>query len=217
MVNLNTQENTEPVQPEPTPKNKLVAALLSLCLVGGAGHVYLGQSQKGWLLISISAMLSCTGLDFIVLIFGAIDAYYTAKKMERGQPVGKMEWFWQKTVTPAASEKGQDADTSGSDGQNEGGDKPAAETGDTVGGEDEPAVRGPGDSSGENGPGRVLITAPPIIGPQPAANGGSAPFVILSSQSAVDETQRDGDKSPTVAEHPDDIFDEKGGGGSSVI
>src|SRR5688500_17309661 len=98
MLDSSIHENVEMAQPVPAPKNKNVAMLLSLCLLGGAGHLYLGQKKKGWLLIIISAVTSCVGLDFIVLVFAAIDAYYMSDKLEKGQTIGEMEWFLQKTT-----------------------------------------------------------------------------------------------------------------------
>ena len=98
MLDQNNSASTGTPELSPAPKNKVIATLLSLCLLGGAGQLYLGQKKKGWLLITLAALTSCVGLDFIVLIFGALDAYYTAKKLEGGQTVGEMEWFWQKTV-----------------------------------------------------------------------------------------------------------------------
>lgn len=98
MLGVNNSANPETTGALPAPKNKIIAALLSLCLLGGAGQLYLGQKKKGGLLMTIAAVTSCVGLDFIVLIFGAIDAYYTAEKIEAGRTVGEMEWFWQKTT-----------------------------------------------------------------------------------------------------------------------
>lgn len=135
MLGVNNSANTETTGALPAPKNKIIAALLSLCLLGGAGQLYLGQKKKGWLLMTIAAVTSCVGLDFIVLIFGAFDAYYTAEKLEAGQAVGELEWFWQKTTvtTPMAEE-------------------------DQAGEGDVPINRVDGEGQGDETVGRIIIT-----------------------------------------------------------
>lgn len=144
MLGVNNSTNTETTGTLPASKNKIIAALLSLCLLGGAGQLYLGQKKKGWLLMTMAAVTSCVGLDFIILIFGAIDAYYTAEKLEAGQTIGEMEWFWQKTTvnTPMSDED-----------QTEEGDIPINRAG--------------GERQGDESMGRIIITP---ARPDPAGN-----------------------------------------------
>ena len=39
--------STEQIQPSDPPKNAILAAILSLILLGGVGQIYLGQTKKG--------------------------------------------------------------------------------------------------------------------------------------------------------------------------
>ena len=85
------------IQPSDPPKNPIVAAILSFLLLGGVGQIYLGQQKKGIILIVVTVVLYCAfGLGVIFNILGAIDAYMLADKLQKGQPIGDMEWFWEK-------------------------------------------------------------------------------------------------------------------------
>ncbi len=87
------------IRPAQPPKSPLVAALLSLILFGGAGQIWLGQWQKGVLLIVLSAfLLWITGglWGWFLFIVGALDAHRIASKLKYGEAVGLMEWFWSK-------------------------------------------------------------------------------------------------------------------------
>jgi len=89
--------STMQIQPSDPPKSPIVAAILSFLLLGGVGQLYLGQQKKGIILIVVSVILIwffCLGIVPIVL--GAIDAYMLADKLQKGQPIGDMEWFWEK-------------------------------------------------------------------------------------------------------------------------
>lgn len=91
-------ETSSPVmiQPSDPPKDPLIAALLSLFLLGGVGQLYLGQQKKGLILIAVWVIGACIAIGpFAASIVGAIDAYQIATKLKNGQPVGEMEWFWQ--------------------------------------------------------------------------------------------------------------------------
>lgn len=89
--------STMQIQPSDPPKNPIVAAILSFLLLGGVGQIYLGQQKKGIILIVVTVLLYCAfGLGVIVNILGAIDAYMLADKLQKGQPIGDMEWFWEK-------------------------------------------------------------------------------------------------------------------------
>jgi TM2 domain-containing membrane protein YozV len=87
--------STETIQPSDPPKNAILAAILSLILFGGVGQLYLGQNKKGIILIVATILLSCIGIGLIVPILGAIDAYMIADKLEKGESVGDMQWFWE--------------------------------------------------------------------------------------------------------------------------
>lgn len=89
--------STEQIQPSDPPKNPIVAALLSLILFGGVGQLYLGQQKKGFILIAIWVLGWCTAgfVTSIAAIVGAIDAYMLADKLEKGESVGDMQWFWE--------------------------------------------------------------------------------------------------------------------------
>jgi TM2 domain-containing membrane protein YozV len=85
------------IQPARPPKSPAIAALLSLFLFGGAGQIWLGQWQKGTLLIVLcAALLWMTGGIWGWFLFGvgALDAHYVASKLRRGSAVREFEWFW---------------------------------------------------------------------------------------------------------------------------
>jgi hypothetical protein len=48
MLNQNNSASADASELSPAPKNKVIAMFLSLCLLGGAGQLYLGQKKKGW-------------------------------------------------------------------------------------------------------------------------------------------------------------------------
>jgi TM2 domain-containing membrane protein YozV len=73
----------------------MIAAVLSLVILGGVGQIYLGQQKKGIILIVASVVTWCVGLGWIFQLLGAYDAYVLGNKLKAGQPVGDMEFFWQ--------------------------------------------------------------------------------------------------------------------------
>lgn len=87
--------STMTIQPSDPPKNSIIAALLSLLLLGGVGQIYIGQQKKGIILIVATLLLSCVGVGFVVWVVGVIDAYIMADKLQKGQPIGDMQWFWE--------------------------------------------------------------------------------------------------------------------------
>ena len=87
--------STMTIQPSDPPKSPVVAAVLSLFLLGGAGQIYLGQQKKGIILVVATLLLSCIGIGFVIWIVGVIDAYILADKLQKGQPIGDMQWFWE--------------------------------------------------------------------------------------------------------------------------
>lgn len=88
-------DSTMQIQPSDPPKNPIIAAILSLLLFGGVGQMYLGQSKKGIILIVATLVLACVGIGFLIPIVGAIDAYMLADKLQKGEAIGDMQWFWE--------------------------------------------------------------------------------------------------------------------------
>jgi len=88
--------STMQIQPSDPPKNPIIAAVLSLLLLGGVGQMYLGQTKKGIIIIVATVVLSCVGIGVIIPILGTIDAYMLADKLQKGETIGDMQWFWEK-------------------------------------------------------------------------------------------------------------------------
>ncbi|MDX1520052.1 MAG: NINE protein [Anaerolineae bacterium] len=87
--------STMQIQPSDPPKNAVIAAILSFLLLGGVGQIYLGQTKKGIILIVATIVLSCVGVGLILPILGAIDAYMMGEKLQKGEAIGDMQWFWE--------------------------------------------------------------------------------------------------------------------------
>lgn len=87
--------STMQIQPSNPPKNSIIAAILSLLLLGGVGQIYLGQTKKGIIIIVASIVLSCVGIGLVIPILGAVDAYLLAEKLKKGESIGDMQWFWE--------------------------------------------------------------------------------------------------------------------------
>ncbi len=87
--------STMQIEPSTPPKNPIIAAILSFLLLGGVGQIYLGQTKKGIILIVATVVLSCIGVGLIIPVVGAIDAYMLADKLQNGEPIGDMQWFWE--------------------------------------------------------------------------------------------------------------------------
>jgi len=87
-------ESTMQIQPSDPPKNEIIAAILSLLLLGGVGQMYLGQTKKGIIIIVATLVLSCVGIGALIPILGAVDAYMLADKLKKGETIGDMQWFW---------------------------------------------------------------------------------------------------------------------------
>jgi len=90
--------STQQIQPSDPPKNPIIAAVLSLILLGGVGQLYLGQQKKGIIIILVSVVAWCVSigtLGWVVQILGAVDAYMLADKLQKGETVGDMQWFWE--------------------------------------------------------------------------------------------------------------------------
>ncbi|MCB9078432.1 MAG: hypothetical protein H6631_12610 [Anaerolineaceae bacterium] len=87
--------STMQIHPSNPPKNSIIAAILSLLLLGGVGQMYLGQTKKGIIIIVASILLSCVGIGVVIPILGAVDAYMMAEKLKNGDSIGDMQWFWE--------------------------------------------------------------------------------------------------------------------------
>jgi len=94
-------QSTTTIQPSNPPKDPVIAAVLSLFLLGGVGQIYLGQQKKGIILIVTSIVLYCIGMGWVIQLVGAYDAYVIGNKLKAGQSVGDMEFFWQ--ANPSAA------------------------------------------------------------------------------------------------------------------
>ena len=88
--------STMQIQPSNPPKNPIIAAVLSVLLLGGVGQMYIGQMKKGIILIVATLVLSCIGIGLVIPILGAVDAYLLADKLQKGEAIGDMQWFWDK-------------------------------------------------------------------------------------------------------------------------
>lgn len=87
--------STQQIHPSDPPKNPIIAALLSFILLGGVGQIYLGQTKKGIIIVVVTLILSCVGIGLITWIVGVIDAYIMADKLQKGETIGDMQWFWE--------------------------------------------------------------------------------------------------------------------------
>lgn len=76
---------------QPSGKSTGIAALLS-CVLPGVGHIYLGQTQKG-LVILFGGLLLCY-LGGLLGPLMAVDAFRMGEKLEEGKPIGPWEFFW---------------------------------------------------------------------------------------------------------------------------
>ena len=93
-------QSTSQIQPSTPPKDPIIAAVLSLLLLGGVGQIYLGQQKKGIIICVVTLVLYCAfGLGAIINLVGAYDAYVIATKLKEGKSVGDMEFFWQASAS----------------------------------------------------------------------------------------------------------------------
>ena len=88
-------QSTTQIPPSNPPKDPIIAAVLSVFLLGGVGQIWLGQQKKGIILIVACVVTYCVGLGWIVQLVGAYDAYVIGNKLKEGKSVGDMEFFWQ--------------------------------------------------------------------------------------------------------------------------
>ncbi len=88
-------QSTTTINPTQPPKSPVLIGLLSIFLLGGVGQIQLGQTKKGLLLIIGTLLLLPFAIGVFVWILGAVDAYFMATKLQAGQSIGDMGWFWQ--------------------------------------------------------------------------------------------------------------------------
>ena len=84
------------VYPSDPPKDPLLMALLSGCCIAGLGHMVLGQTIKGVMVLigTILITLATAGVAaFILWPMSGLDAYLIAKKLKNGRRVGQWECF----------------------------------------------------------------------------------------------------------------------------
>ncbi|MDT5270139.1 MAG: hypothetical protein QOH49_2325 [Acidobacteriota bacterium] len=78
-------------------RSPLLAALLSFLLIG-MGQVYLGQVEKGLLMLGVVLALMMTvalgPLGLVILLFNVADAYLLALKLGDGRRLRKWEFFF---------------------------------------------------------------------------------------------------------------------------
>jgi TM2 domain-containing membrane protein YozV len=74
----------------------LLAVLLSLCCIVGAGQLVNGQVAKGLVLFCAALVIGVLTGGVGTLVFWAlavVDAGLVAQKLNRGWPVGQWDWF----------------------------------------------------------------------------------------------------------------------------
>ena len=71
-------------------KDPTLACLLNLLLLG-TGHIYLGRTAKGLLILAVGVAVGMIvwPATVLVVIWAMYDAYKTAKKMDRVTPAGE--------------------------------------------------------------------------------------------------------------------------------
>jgi hypothetical protein len=71
------------------------AAALALCLLPGAGHIYIGQRTKGAALLLLAAATAILVAPLVVLIALAIvDVRALCARLQRGRSIAPWECFW---------------------------------------------------------------------------------------------------------------------------
>ena len=73
---------------QPRPVSSFLVVLLGLFLPG-VGHVYLGQKAKGALIFAGALLTGC--LLGLFCLYAALDGLYLARKLNRGEAIGKWE------------------------------------------------------------------------------------------------------------------------------
>jgi TM2 domain-containing membrane protein YozV len=84
------------IQASQPPKDPLLMALLSGCLIAGLGQMVLGQVKKGItvLILTVLVAIMTAGIGALIMYpLMALDAYSITKKLKEGKSVGEWEWF----------------------------------------------------------------------------------------------------------------------------
>lgn len=87
--------------PRDDAKSPVLAALLSFLLVG-MGQVYIGQVEKGLVLLGAVLLLLLTVVPgapgLLILLANVLDAFLLARRLARGERVGKWDFFFNSEV-----------------------------------------------------------------------------------------------------------------------
>lgn len=85
------------LSPRDNAKSPVLAALLSFLLVG-MGQVYIGQVEKGFVLLGAVLLLLLTVVPgapgLLILLANVLDAFLLARRLARGERVGKWDFFF---------------------------------------------------------------------------------------------------------------------------
>ena len=79
-----------------TPRDPLMMAFFSGCVVAGLGQIFIGQAAKGFCVILLAVLLGfiTSGISsLIVFPLAALDVYLLADKLKNGKTIGTWEFF----------------------------------------------------------------------------------------------------------------------------
>ena len=79
-----------------TPRDPLMMAFFSGCVVAGLGQILIGQAAKGFCVILLAVLLGfiTSGISSLVVFpLAALDAYLLADKLKNGKTIGTWEFF----------------------------------------------------------------------------------------------------------------------------
>jgi hypothetical protein len=82
-------EELIPARPD---KNPAIASLLSF-VAPGLGHLYLGQTTKGLVILFGGGLALLWACGLAAPLVG-LDAYTMAVRLQEGKPVRTWQWFW---------------------------------------------------------------------------------------------------------------------------
>ena len=84
------------IWPKATPESPILMAILSGCVIAGAGQMVMGQVAKGCAFLLGAVVLAVLTAGISILLtwpLMGIDAYMVARKLKSGKPVSKWECF----------------------------------------------------------------------------------------------------------------------------
>ncbi|MEL7264491.1 MAG: hypothetical protein AAFN70_11780 [Planctomycetota bacterium] len=96
---MSTNPPDDLIHPSNPPKDPMLMAILSGCLLAGVGQMILGQMTKGLTLLVVGIVLGTITFGIAIPVFWilmAVDAYQLASKLKNGQPIRQWEFFWEK-------------------------------------------------------------------------------------------------------------------------